>query len=162
MREKQGLTLSELGDGRPTTAQSWERGKEPRRKNWQGISERLGLSELFIFSGRPESQADYAFIAKWTDEIEDLKERSAPQIKDTEYNQRDGSPPRVREGRRVLMAPNVSPHRKPSSRVDCEDYFNKLLDAAEESGEPNAFPVIHDRLRKLLPIHEWETPQTER
>jgi transcriptional regulator with XRE-family HTH domain len=45
----------------------------------------------------------------------------------------------------------------PSMREDCEEYFTKLLFAAERSGNPNAFPVIHDRLQKFFPLSEWTT-----
>lgn len=70
LRSKRGLTLSALGDGRPTTAQSWEDGKMPRRAKWAGIASRLGLSEEFIFLGKPRAPEDYEFIVKWHYEIE--------------------------------------------------------------------------------------------
>lgn len=52
---------------------------------------------------------------------------------------------------RLSLAPGA-----PSTRADCEVYFAELLDAAERSGNPNAFPVVHDRLKKKFPITEWD------
>jgi len=46
--------------------------------------------------------------------------------------------------------------RKPSTRAECEAYFATLMERAEASDNPNAFPVIHDRLRKKFPLDEWE------
>lgn len=46
--------------------------------------------------------------------------------------------------------------KEPSDRSDCERYFQQLMDAAEASDNPNVFPVIHDRLQKQFPLHEWE------
>jgi len=45
--------------------------------------------------------------------------------------------------------------KEPSNRGDCERYFQRLLDAAEESDNPNAYPVIYDRLQKKFPLDEW-------
>lgn len=44
---------------------------------------------------------------------------------------------------------------EPSKKSDCEFYFKALLESAAASGNPNAFPVIHDRLQKLFPLSEW-------
>lgn len=74
LRDKQGVTLETLGDGHPTTAQSWEQGKSPRRAKWGGIAKRLGLSESLIFMGRPDSDADYAFLVNWRNLIEGADE----------------------------------------------------------------------------------------
>lgn len=62
---------------------------------------------------------------------------------------KNGPPPMVAS--RITPAPGA-----PSSRADCEVYFAELLDAAERSGNPNAFPVIHDRMKKQFPINDWE------
>lgn len=43
----------------------------------------------------------------------------------------------------------------PSTREDCEMYFLAIIQAASTSGNPNAFPVIHDRLTKQFPLSEW-------
>lgn len=43
----------------------------------------------------------------------------------------------------------------PSTREDCERYFLAVIQAASTSGNPNAFPVIHDRLTKQFPLSEW-------
>ena len=61
----------------------------------------------------------------------------------------DGPPPMVAS--RISSAPGA-----PSTRADCEVYFAELLDAAERSGNPNAFPVIHDRLQKKFELTEWK------
>lgn len=57
----------------------------------------------------------------------------------------------VRSGARE---PVGYPH--PSTRADCQIYFQALIEAAAGSGNPNAFPVIHDRLLKLFPLSEWK------
>lgn len=46
--------------------------------------------------------------------------------------------------------------RQPSTRAECEAYFATLMEAAEVSGNPNAWPVIHDRLQKKFPLAEWK------
>lgn len=46
--------------------------------------------------------------------------------------------------------------RSPSTRSDVQAYIQQLLEAAESSGNPNAWPVIHDRLKKRFPLDEWE------
>ena len=62
IRQKQGLTLSDLADGRASTAGSWEEGKLPRSDKWQGIAERLRVSWNLISSGWPRSDEDYVFL----------------------------------------------------------------------------------------------------
>lgn len=60
-------------------------------------------------------------------------------------------------GPQPMVASRLSPTPgAPSTRADCEALFADLLDAAERSGNPNAFPVIHDRLKKKFPLAEWE------
>ncbi len=56
------------------------------------------------------------------------------------------------------VASRIPQQRTPSTRADCEAYVQRLLDLAEQSDNPNAFPVIHDRLRKKFPLDEWEPP----
>lgn len=56
---------------------------------------------------------------------------------------------------RMVASRMHTPPGAPSARADCELYLAELLDAAERSGNPNAFPVIHDRLKKKFPIAEW-------
>jgi len=74
IREKQGVTLITLGEGKASTAQSWIGGKTPRRDKWGGIAGRLGVSEMLIFMGKPESPGDYAFLRKWRNEIADYEQ----------------------------------------------------------------------------------------
>jgi hypothetical protein len=54
------------------------------------------------------------------------------------------------------VASRIPQQRAPSTRQDCEAYAQQLLDAAELSEDPNAWPVIHDRLKKKFPLDEWE------
>lgn len=56
------------------------------------------------------------------------------------------------------VASRIPQKRQPSTRQDCEDYFRQLMDRADLSDNPNAFPVIHDRLRKHFPLDEWDSP----
>lgn len=55
------------------------------------------------------------------------------------------------------VASRITQQRAPSTRQDCEDYARQLFDAAELSEDPNAWPVIHDRLKKKFPLDEWES-----
>lgn len=66
--------------------------------------------------------------------------------------------PRVTFGR---VASRIPLQRSPSTRKDCEDYVQTLLDRAELSDDPNAWPVIHTRLKKQFPLEEWEDPKSE-
>lgn len=55
----------------------------------------------------------------------------------------------------------VASRLKPSdarvpTRADCEQYFQTILDAADASGDPSAFPVIMHRLKKQFPLDEFE------
>ena len=59
------------------------------------------------------------------------------------------------------VASRIPQRRAPSTRADCEDYFRSLLDAADLGDDPNAFPVIHDRLKKEFPLTEWGTPKND-
>lgn len=86
LRDRQRVTLSELAEGKASTAKSWEEGKTPRGDKWQGIAQRLRLSEIFIFHGRPETSEDYAFIEKWRNEIEEADEW----LNDARYARRAG------------------------------------------------------------------------
>jgi len=38
--------------------------------------------------------------------------------------------------------------------------MQQLFDAAESSDNPNAWPVIHDRLKKKFPLEEWDEKDT--
>jgi len=77
MREKRGLGLAELSGGAASTAKSWERGSRPRPALWDEVAARLGLSVSFVFLGKPVSNEDYDFIAKFADEIEGAREALA-------------------------------------------------------------------------------------
>jgi len=44
----------------------------------------------------------------------------------------------------------------PASRRECEEYFQRYLDAAGAAGDPNAFPFIMRLLKKHFPLSEWE------
>jgi transcriptional regulator with XRE-family HTH domain len=59
----------------------------------------------------------------------------------------DGGPPRAAESVRLSA---------PATREDCEAYFQKVCEAAEASGDADAFPVIHYKLRRYCPVEEWE------
>jgi transcriptional regulator with XRE-family HTH domain len=56
------------------------------------------------------------------------------------------------------VASRIPQQRTPSTRQDCEDYLRQLLDRAEASEDPNAWPVILHRLRKQFPLAEWDEP----
>lgn len=56
-----------------------------------------------------------------------------------------------------VVASRIPPEaRSPSTRADVEHYMKILIEAAENSGNPNAWPVIYDRLKKRFPLDEWE------
>lgn len=59
------------------------------------------------------------------------------------------------------VASRIPQKREPSTRADCESYFARLMDAAELSDDPNAFPVILHRLKKDFPLDEWCAPPPE-
>lgn len=154
LRERRGLTLETLGSGKTSTAQSWEKGKQPRRDKWNGIADRLGLSIQFVFFGQPSSKEDYTFIDNHRNLIAGIESiyplppsRGSPKVEE----------PTELSGRNLtLVASNLIPKREPSSRADCDKYFAALLDAAERSGNPDAFPVLHNRLRREFPLEEWD------
>ncbi len=55
-----------------------------------------------------------------------------------------------------VVAPRYpSADRSPSTRADVEEYMKLLIEAASNSGNPNAWPVLHDRLKKRFPLDEW-------
>jgi hypothetical protein len=58
-------------------------------------------------------------------------------------------------GRYDTVASRIPQQRTPSTRMDCETYVRELLDAAEASNDPNAWPVILHRLRRDFPLTEW-------
>lgn len=126
----------------------------PRNDLWEGIASKLGVSVSLLFLGHPKTSADYDFLAKYADEI------AIPATAKVGDN-----PARVRvsgDGPQTMVASRISPAPgAPSSRADCEVYFAELLDEAERSGNPNAFPVIHDRLKKKFPLSEWATEETK-
>ncbi len=45
------------------------------------------------------------------------------------------------------------------TRADCELLFQQILDAAEQSGDPSAFPVLMHRLKKQFSLDEFEPAQ---
>jgi len=139
LREKQGATLAEIGGGKASTAKSWEEGKMPRRDKWQGIAERLGLSESLIFIGRPESEADYAFIAKWRNEIWDAPEISAASAGRVEEKQEPyGTEAEIEE--------------------ELKRAFTKLLLAA--AGDRNRLGWIAEQMKEYLAIPKsWRKPK---
>jgi hypothetical protein len=55
------------------------------------------------------------------------------------------------------VASRIPQRRTPSTRQDCEAYVQQLFDAAEESDNPNAFPVIFDLLTRELPLDKWRS-----
>jgi len=56
------------------------------------------------------------------------------------------------------VASKITSRREPSTRQDCEAYFAELLDRAEATENPNAFPVIHELLSTALraAVEKWE------
>lgn len=137
----------------------------PRNDLWEGIAARLGVTVSLLFLGLPKSPEDYDFIAKYADEIEgaDLLLARRPLASSIDYDRlRKGDKGhRAEEGPQDNMgrvASRIPQQRAPSTRQDCEAYVRQLLDAAEMSEDPNAWPVIHDRLKKQFPLAEWEAP----
>jgi len=59
------------------------------------------------------------------------------------------------------VASRLPQKREPSTRADCEGYFSQLMDAADLSDDPNAWPVILHRLKKQFPLDEWSSPPSE-
>lgn len=53
------------------------------------------------------------------------------------------------------VASRLPQKREPSTRADCERYFQQLMDTADLSDDANAFPVILHRLKKRFPLDEW-------
>lgn len=152
IRDKQRVTLDELSEGKPSTAQSWEQGKMPRPDRWRHISERLGLSEAFIFNGTPVEEKDYAFIETWKHVIGE---------KGVTYAERLHSPlkvehPPAKFPDRPMITPRRSedPARQPATLQDCERYFLEYLQRAEK--DPNAGPYIWRQLQKHFPLDEFE------
>lgn len=48
------------------------------------------------------------------------------------------------------VASRIPQQRSPSTREDCENLFQRILDAAELSNDPNAFPAIYVHLQDGL------------
>lgn len=69
IREKRGLTLTQLSGGSASTAKSWEDGSRPAPDKWEAVAGRLNLSVSLVFLGEPSSKEDFDFVAKFTDEI---------------------------------------------------------------------------------------------
>lgn len=144
LREKQGITLEKLADGRPSTAQSWMDGKQPRRDKWDGIADRLGLSEVLVFFGRPESEADYAFIEKWRNEIEE----SESLLSSYRWNGEDMTteelepPASARTVRAVIKA--------------CENHLKAFIETTEGSTDKLSWLLVE--LRDRFPLNKW-TPK---
>lgn len=66
------------------------------------------------------------------------------------------SPDQARESSdAVLLDPRFQPRASPSTRADVETYFRSLCDAADASGDPNAFPAIMRALQRHLPITDF-------
>lgn len=80
MRQKRGLGLAELSGGAASTAKSWESGSRPRPAQWDEVAAKLGLSVSFVFVGKPTSGEDYAFIAKYADELPPYKPEKDPLV----------------------------------------------------------------------------------
>lgn len=177
LRDRRGVTLDTLGEGRPTTAQSWERGKMPRRPKWQGIAQRLGLSESFIFMGRLETEADYAFIAKWRNEIEGADSLLAVRAAATQIHAERREPATVGQveesrgtyekpplaisasaattARRVEINPAYSPRPAEPSEQECVDHFLTYLGHARNT--PGGVGVVMWKLQKQFPLDDFAT-----
>ncbi|MBA4136749.1 MAG: hypothetical protein C0518_05480 [Opitutus sp.] len=57
-----------------------------------------------------------------------------------------------------VVASRFTDRKSPSTRKDCEDYFTQLMDAADLAENPNAFPVLFERLKRQFPLDEWPPP----
>ena len=153
-RERQGVTLSRLADGKPATAKSWEEGKAPRHDRWHGISERLGLSEIFIFHGLPRTPEDYAFVAKYAYEIEE-----APEWLQDPSRDKSGDFGLIKKTERTTQKATFNRGMKLNpgfhlpvnvTREQIEEYLRRILDEAESV--PGWLGYVHGVLRKHLDI----------
>lgn len=70
----------------------------------------------------------------------------------------DASDRAVSEG----VASRIPQKREPSTRADCERYFQHLMDAADLSDDPNAWPVILHRLKHEFPLEEWRPAEPDK
>jgi len=135
MRQARGLTLSELSSGSASTAQSWETGIYPRTRKWREISEKLGLSEPFIFKGIPAIASDYEFIRMHRSEIGDPPPTWAPENKDI----RENAGNLLSSANLIADASTVLSFMRP--------WFDAMIK------NPNIAPYVLGELKKHLP-HE--------
>lgn len=163
LREKQGVTLSKLGGGKASTAKSWEENKAPRREKWSGVAETLGLSEVFIFMGRPEEPADYAFVEKYRNEIAESDEwlrskrvnvRSFPAFDDSAASRIP-----IDEGHRrhVQIREGFQPPAPTPTPQDCLKHLEEYLRRAER--EPGGLGYAYRLLLKDFPLDEFDSPK---
>ncbi len=149
----------------------------PRRAKWQGIAERLGLSESFIFLGRLETDADYAFIEKWRNEIQGadalLAARAAAtqihaeRAERTTVHEVAESPPSYEKSplvrgpavttvpRRVDINPAHAPRPAEPTEQECIDHFLAYLSQARRT--PGGLGVVMWKLNKNFPLDDFET-----
>lgn len=59
-----------------------------------------------------------------------------------------------------VVASRIPQRREPSTRADCDQLFQRILDAAELSNDPNAFPAIYVHLQDGL-AKKWPPPPEE-
>lgn len=140
IREKQGVTLTTLGEGKASTAQSWIGGKTPRRDKWIGIAERLGVSEMLIFMGRPAASEDYAFIRRWRNDIADADDLLGAS---NEFRE-DSASYGAASGRRRPELPLAE---------ECLAYFREFLSKAD--GDPVRMAWILQELHDRFPLNKW-------
>lgn len=144
VREKRGVSLGALANGKPSTAKSWESGVNPRPDQWEGIASKLGVSVSFLFLGHPKTPEDYAFVAKYNDEI-------------ATFDALDGSRPAIL----VRAADGVDPAHSGRAE-DIQDRllreFALLVDAAD--GDVARLGWISEQMRQHLaePTH-WGMPE---
>ena len=136
IREKRGLTLRAMADGKPSTAKSWEGGSRPGSEHWEKIAGRVGLSVSFVFLGQPTSREDYEFVAKYADEI--------------------GSP----KTEQILREESDGPVVDLGTASKIRDHIEELIEKAD--GDPHRLGWLLEQLRSHVraPAHWDETEGT--
>lgn len=174
IREKRGMGLAELGNGKASTAKSWEAGSRPKPEKWEELAVKLNLSSSFVMTGKPRLQSDYDFIAKYGDEIgppPDAKtlrgdvffsrdnvsavhETQAPYGVPTPARAATPSPPHVPPRRPVELTP---PYRLPAespTEKQCIEYLASVLADGRDIG--GAAGHVYLELRAKFPRTYWD------
>ena len=91
------------------------------------------------------------------EELENVQSRHTHVALKPENIFRPGTPPGLvlqETGPDKMVASRIAPvPGAPSTRLDCENLFAELLDAAARSGNPNAFPVVYDWIKNNFPAY---------